>query len=277
MKKQYDDFTKLKLKDMSKSISDMTYKYINPETNEPTKVPAQHYEKILDQVQEQYMGEITSRKFLDIMYSQLTALKKEDEKYFNQALLCMDIGLNPKDLRIDEQIALSYTYDFIENKKKVEKKEFHLLSQDIVSAYEESKNDSKIQTAAVSYSNMIEDIEYKETYSNDNKTKKEIEEIIDDSVVLTRTKYITCDDNIIQISGGYYESVNEFFDKSVSIKLNNELLYYGYFVTGTKDESYIDGKYKNKETAIEVISNLIGDKDYQIMDNNPNRNKEYER
>ena len=275
MKKQYDDFTKLKLKDMSKSISDMTYKYINPETNEPTSVPAQHYEKILDQVQEQYMGEITSRKFLDIMYSQLSALKKEDEKYFNQALLCIDMGLNPKDLRIDEQIAISYTYDFIENKKKVEKKEFHLLNQDIVSAYEESKNDPNIQTAAVSYSNMIEDKEYKETYSNDNKTKNEIAEIINDAVVLTKTKYITCDNNVIQIKGGYYESVNEFFDKSISIKLNNELLYYGYIVTGTNEESYIDGKYKNKENAIEVISNLINDKDYKILDNNPN--KDYER
>ena len=31
MRKQYDDFTQLKLKDMSKCISDMTYKYINPE------------------------------------------------------------------------------------------------------------------------------------------------------------------------------------------------------------------------------------------------------
>ena len=29
MRKQYDDFTQLKLKDMSKTISDMTYKYIN--------------------------------------------------------------------------------------------------------------------------------------------------------------------------------------------------------------------------------------------------------
>ena len=29
MKTLYEDFSKLKLKDMSKSISDMTYKYIN--------------------------------------------------------------------------------------------------------------------------------------------------------------------------------------------------------------------------------------------------------
>ena len=52
MRKQYDDFTQLKLKDMSKSISDMTYKYINPETQVPTVVPPGHYEKILDQVKE---------------------------------------------------------------------------------------------------------------------------------------------------------------------------------------------------------------------------------
>ena len=159
MKKQYDDFSKLKLKDMSKSISDMTYKYINPETNEPTRVPAQHYEKILDQVQEQYMGEITSRKFLDIMYSQLTALKKEDEKYFNQALLCMDIGLNPKDLRLDEQIALEYSNGFIEDKKIAEKKDFHFLDTDIVSSFEEAKNNPALQAQIVRESNKYEDRE----------------------------------------------------------------------------------------------------------------------
>ena len=63
---------------MSKSISDMTYRYINPDTQEPTKVPAVHYEKILDQVTEKYMSDITSRQFLTIMYNQLNALKKED-------------------------------------------------------------------------------------------------------------------------------------------------------------------------------------------------------
>ena len=50
MKTLYEDFSKLKLKDMSKSISDMTYKYINPDTQAPTKVPASHYEGILDQI-----------------------------------------------------------------------------------------------------------------------------------------------------------------------------------------------------------------------------------
>ena len=156
MRKQYDDFTQLKLKDMSKTISDMTYKYINPDTQTPTVVPAGHYEKILDQVQEQYMGEITSRQFLVIMYNQLNALKKEDEKYFNQALLCMDMGLNPKDLRINEQIAITYTNDYIEDKQKTEKKNFHMLSGDIVSNFEYAKSDPRLQSDVIRFSNSIE-------------------------------------------------------------------------------------------------------------------------
>ena len=159
MRKQYDDFTQLKLKDMSKSISDMTYKYINPDTQEPTKVPAVHYEKILDQVTEKYMSDITSRQFLTIMYNQLTALKKEDEKYFNQALLCMDLGLNPKDLRIDEQIAIEYSNSFIEDKKNYEKKNFHFLSEDIVKSYDEAKNDPNLQASVVRESNRLEERE----------------------------------------------------------------------------------------------------------------------
>ncbi|MFR5755978.1 MAG: hypothetical protein ACLUD7_00820 [Lachnospiraceae bacterium] len=154
MRKQYDDFTQLKLKDMSKSISDMTYRYINPDTQEPTKVPAVHYEKILDQVTEKYMSDITSRQFLTIMYNQLNALKKEDEKYFNQALLCMDIGLNPKDLRINEQIAIEYIDSFINDKKN-----FHFLSSDIIEAYDEAKSDTRLQTMVVRDSNKLEDIE----------------------------------------------------------------------------------------------------------------------
>ena len=159
MRKQYDDFTQLKLKDMSKSISDMTYKYINPETQAPTKVPPQHYEKILDQVTEKYMADITSRQFLTIMYNQLSALKKEDEKYFNQALLCMDLGLNPKDLRLDEQIALEYSNDFLEEKKASEKKDFHFMDKDIIVSFDEAKNNPALQAQVVRESNKYKDRE----------------------------------------------------------------------------------------------------------------------
>ena len=159
MRKQYDDFTQMKPKEMCKSISDMTYMYLNPETGEPTKVPQENYEKILDQVTEKYVSEATSRQFLSIMYNQLAALKKEDEKYFNQALLCMDLGLNPKDLRVDEQIALECTYDFLNEKQRNEKKEFHLLDSEIVNSYNEAKNDPTLQAQIVKTSNIFDQMD----------------------------------------------------------------------------------------------------------------------
>lgn len=159
MRKQYDDFIQMKQKDMCKSISDMTFTYINPETQQPTRVPPAHYEKILDQVAEKYMGEITRKQFLVIMYNQLNALKKEDEKYFQQALLCMDMGINPKDLRMDEQIAITLTYDYMDNKQRTEKKKFHLLSEDIVKNYEEYKSNPVIQFEVIKESNNFEELE----------------------------------------------------------------------------------------------------------------------
>lgn len=157
MRKQYDDFTQMKLKDMCKSMSDMTFTYINPDTGEPTIVPPSHYEKILEAVKENYMGEITSRQFLTIMYNQLNALKKEDEKYFRQALLCIDMGINPKDLRVDEQIAISFTDNYMDDKQKQEKKNFHLLNQDIVDTYNESKGNPMVQAQAIKMSNEYND------------------------------------------------------------------------------------------------------------------------
>lgn len=159
MRKQYDDFTQLKIKDMSKSISDMTYKYIDPETQIPTKVPPAHYEKLLDQVTEKYVSEVTNRQILVVIHNQLSNMKKENEKYFNQALLCMDLGLNPKDLRIDEQIALEYTNDFIEDKKSLEKKNFRFLDSEIVDAFDEAKNNPSLQAQVVRESNKYEDRE----------------------------------------------------------------------------------------------------------------------
>ena len=157
MRKQYDDFTQLKIKDMSKSISDMTYKYISPETGVPTKVPPLHYEKILEQVTEKHMADITSRQFLTIMYNQLISLKKEDEKYFNQALVCIDMGINPKDLRINEQIAIEYTNDYMEEKKAEEKKNYHFLSDDIQEVFTDSRDNPSIQASIIRESNRLED------------------------------------------------------------------------------------------------------------------------
>ncbi len=103
------------------------------------------------------MGEITSRKFLTIMYEQLNALKKEDEKYFQQALICIDQGLNPKDLRVNEQIALTYTYEYMNDKQKELKKDYHFLSEDISDTFIESKNNPRLQSEVIKYSNMLDE------------------------------------------------------------------------------------------------------------------------
>lgn len=71
----------------------------------------------------------------------------------------MDIGLNPKDLRINEQIAIEYIDSFINDKKNYEKKNFHFLSSDIIEAYDEAKSDTRLQTMVVRDSNKLEDIE----------------------------------------------------------------------------------------------------------------------
>ena len=157
MRKQYDDFTQLKPKDMSKAISEMTYKYINPQTQEPTRVPPTHYEKILDQITEKYMAEITNKQFISVMYNQLVALKKENPDYFNEALICMDMGINPKDIKISEQIALTSTNEYMDNKAKEEKKDFHFLNEDITNAFIQYRDDPEYQTNAIRVSDLIDD------------------------------------------------------------------------------------------------------------------------
>lgn len=71
----------------------------------------------------------------------------------------MDMGLNPKDLRIDEQIAIEYTNEFIENKKNYKKKNFHYLDSNIIEAYTEAKSDSSLQAQIVRESNKYEEHE----------------------------------------------------------------------------------------------------------------------
>lgn len=166
MRKTYDDFIQLKPKDMSKAISDMTFEFINPETQQPTVVPSSHFEKILSQFQEQYISDVVTTKMLSIIYDQLIALRKENEKYFQQALLCMDMGINPKDLRHDEQIAIEYTYDYMCEKQKLERKDYHFINQDIVYAFKEAKENRNLQAQVVKFSN-----ELKNTKSTEERIK----------------------------------------------------------------------------------------------------------
>lgn len=96
------------------------------------------------------------------MFTELSNLKKEDEKYFYQALLCIDNNLNPKDLRISDQISLDYAYNFIVEKQRAEKKEFRFLDQEISREYDKAKTDSSIQAEAMELSNFLENQETRE-------------------------------------------------------------------------------------------------------------------
>ena len=69
MNKQFDLFVKMKIKELSENISRMTYAYINPDTKQPTVVPAKHYKDILDQPVEVMVNDQVKRQFLNIMFS----------------------------------------------------------------------------------------------------------------------------------------------------------------------------------------------------------------
>lgn len=162
MRTVYDEVLQMKPKELSKTMEDMTFKFMNPETNQPTRVPASHYEKELSHEIERAIVQTTNRQFLTIMYNQLNALKKEDPKYFFQALICMDNNLNPKDLRMPEQIAMNHTYDYIEEKQIQERKQFRFFNQDITNEYQRAISDPSIQAEYMELSNYLENQESRE-------------------------------------------------------------------------------------------------------------------
>lgn len=162
MRKFYDEFIQSKPKEMAKLMEDMTFKFINPKTQQPTKVPAAHYEKELGQEIERTISQAVSLKFLSIMFEQLNLFKKENEDLFYKALICMDNGLNPKDLRISEQIALNHAYDILQNKQLEEKRKFRFFNTEITEEYRKGLTDPDIQAAAMEISNLLENQESRE-------------------------------------------------------------------------------------------------------------------
>ena len=74
----------------------------------------------------------------------------------------MDNNLNPKDLRIPEQVAMNHTYDFLEQQQRVEKKNFRFLNQDISEEYRKAISDPNLQARYVEASNFLENEESRE-------------------------------------------------------------------------------------------------------------------
>ena len=169
MNKQFDLFVKMKLKELCENISRMTYAYINPETNQPTVVPAKHYREILDQPVEVLVNDQVKRQFLNIMFKQMKALKEEEPVLFNETLLLMDLNKTPDSLELNEEAALKLTAQQLVDSEKTLKKSFHLVDQDHLSKYEETKNDSQLM-ASLFGNNAPENI-YRIEFNNQGTVK----------------------------------------------------------------------------------------------------------
>lgn len=163
MTKYFDEFTKLKQKEMSKTLEDITYKYINPETHQPTKVPASHFDKEFNREIERQISAGVNRQMLMIMYSTIADLKNNSPELFTKAMICLDNGIAPKDMRLDEQIALSETYkefeEVINPPRKSKNNTFHLLNNDINNSYERLKNSPEVQAEMMQMYNQFLDQE----------------------------------------------------------------------------------------------------------------------
>ena len=147
MNKQFDLFVKMKIKELSENISRMTYAYINPDTNQPTVVPAKHYKEILDQPVEVLVNDQVKRQFLNIMFKQMKSLKEEEPVLFYETLLLMDMNKTPDSLELNEEAAIKLTAQKLVEDGKTLKKKFHLIDREHLSSYDEIKNDSELMAS----------------------------------------------------------------------------------------------------------------------------------
>lgn len=145
MSKNYDEFVKLKQKEMSRKISDMTFTYLQPETKQPTYVPASHYEKILGQSIEEAISETAQLTLLNTFYTQINALKKENPVLWDKTMICLEMGIKPADMQIQEKNALIETFDFIQESRKTQKTKFHFMDERYVNFYNNSMEDMQRQ------------------------------------------------------------------------------------------------------------------------------------
>ena len=147
MNKQFDLFVKMKIKELSENISRMTYAYINPDTNQPTVVPAKHYKEILDQPVEVLVNDQVKRQFLNIMFKQMKSLKEEEPVLFYETLLLMDMNKTPDSLELNEEVAIKITAQELVENEKTMKKKFHLIDGNHLNKYEDTKNNSELMAS----------------------------------------------------------------------------------------------------------------------------------
>lgn len=171
MNKQFDMFVKMKIKELCENISRMTYAYVNPETKLPTVVPASHYRNILDQPVEVMVNDQIKRQFLNIMYKQMKALKEEEPSLFMETLLLMDLNKTPDSLSLNEEAALKLTVDKLSELEKEKKKGFHLLDQNYLDSFNETKSNQELMAEIVGMKEPKEERIYEVDFSENGKAK----------------------------------------------------------------------------------------------------------
>lgn len=156
MKKKYEDFTKLKIKDMCKVISDMTYTYLQPDTHKPTEVPSKHYETILSEPIEEMITETIKLQQLELIYTNLVEMQKTYKEDFYKSLICIECGLNPKDLSIQERIGLDEIYAEVDDKLKNEKKTFIFLNENVINNFKKYTRDKNLHSSKFMITNPFD-------------------------------------------------------------------------------------------------------------------------
>ena len=100
----YDEFVKLPLDKMAQKMEDMTFLY-----NE-TRVPKKHYKEKLSVAVEEMIESGVEMNLIATYYRTLEELKKQNGKWFFQALLCLEAGVKPNTIKPSEYQALELTY-----------------------------------------------------------------------------------------------------------------------------------------------------------------------
>ncbi|MCZ1626556.1 hypothetical protein GHA55_12945, partial [Enterococcus faecium] len=98
------EFVKLPLDKMAQKMEDMTFLY-----NE-TRVPKKHYKEKLSVAVEEMIESGVEMNLIATYYRTLEELKKQNGKWFFQALLCLEVGVKPSTIKPSEYQALELTY-----------------------------------------------------------------------------------------------------------------------------------------------------------------------
>jgi hypothetical protein len=119
MRTYYDDFKAMTKEKMAGAMEDMTYQY------KETRVPKTHYKKMLGTAFEEVVESNVAINLVNTYFQTMQTLAKENPKWFMQALLCLDLGIKPANIKSDEYQALELTYlRFSENKSKYSSPEY---------------------------------------------------------------------------------------------------------------------------------------------------------